>query len=63
MIQTYILIIFSSFIYGYDNERKVVYVADLWTGWGKYVKQEIGYDEVNASMNNDYIINLFKSQE
>lgn len=30
---------------------------------GKICQIRVSYDEANASMNNDYIINLFKSQE
>lgn len=54
--------IHSSFIYGYDNEKREVYVADFWDG-GKYNTITLSYDEINASMNNNGIINLFKSHD
>ncbi len=51
--------IHSSFIYGYDNEEKEVYVFDFWET-GKYSSKVFNYDEINRSMNNNGIINLFK---
>ena len=54
--------IHSTFIYGYDKGRKEVYIADFWS-MGKYEKKVVRYDEINLSMNNDYLINLFKRHE
>ena len=51
--------IHSTFIFGYDNERKEVYIVDFFDD-GKYDKKIVSYDEINESMNNDWIINLFK---
>ena len=53
--------IHSTFVYGYDNTKKTVFVADFWES-GKYEHKEITYDEMNSSMDNNYIINLFKLQ-
>ena len=53
--------IHSSFIYGYDKTERKVFVADFWEG-GKYEKKIADYEEINESMNNDYIINLFRCE-
>ena len=52
----------SSFIYGYDNIRRKIYIADFWD-YGKYERKEVSYREINRSMNNNGIINLFKLQD
>ncbi len=52
----------ATFIYGYDNEKREMYAADFWNG-GRYEHITISYDEINASMNNDGIINMFKSYD
>lgn len=54
--------IHSSFIYGYDNLRRKVYIVDFWD-YGKYEKREVSYKYINKSMNNNCIINLFKLQD
>lgn len=54
--------IHSSFIYGYDSEKKEVYVCDFWET-GKYASRTFSYDEINNSMNNDGIINHFKAYD
>lgn len=54
--------IHSSFIYGYDNIKRKIYIADFWD-YGKYERKEVSYRAINKSMNNNGIINLFKLQE
>lgn len=54
--------IHSSFIFGYDREQNEIYIADFWTA-GKYEKKVVSYEEINASMKNNYIINLFREYE
>ena len=55
-------LIHPTLIYGYDNDRKIVYVSDFYNH-GRYIRKEISYDEINRSMKNDYIMNLYKYQE
>lgn len=53
--------IHSSLIYGYDNEKKEIYIADFFRT-GKYEKKIVSYDEMNACMNNDWLMNLYKDE-
>lgn len=54
--------IHSTLIYGYDREERKIYLMDFFDN-GKFVSKKASYDEVNFSMNNDWIINLYKSEE
>ena len=54
--------IHPTFIYGYDNANKEVYISDFYNG-ERYSRQIIDYNSINSSMANDYIINLYKYQE
>lgn len=53
--------IHSSMIYGYDDNEKTVNIADFFID-GKYESKVISYDEINASMNNDWLINLYRDE-
>ncbi len=53
--------IHSSLIYGYDSTKKEVYIADFFKA-GKYERKIVGYDDMNSSMNNDWLINLYKDE-
>ena len=48
----------STLIYGYDKEKRIIYLADFFDNC-RFVAKEASYDEVNLSMNNDWIINLY----
>ena len=54
--------IHSTFIYGYDNEKNIMYISDFFSG-DRYEKKEVSYDEINASMNNNWIIAIFGNGE
>lgn len=54
--------IHSSLIYGYDREKDEIYIKDFWAD-GNYQTKIAKYHEVNDSMNNDWIINLFMKQK
>lgn len=54
--------IHSTFIYGFDEIKREVYLADFWED-GKYGQRIASYEEIDASMNNDYLINLFKAYD
>lgn len=54
--------IHATFIYGYDRDKQEMYIADFWNGGG-YEHITISYDELNAAMNNDGIVNMFKSYD
>ena len=55
--------IHTTFIYGYDNEKKQAYISDFFDGQ-KYARQVVSYDEINKSIENiDYLINLYKFQD
>ena len=51
--------IHSTLIYGYDNQKKEIYAADFWEDF-KYGDKTLSYDEINRSINNNGIINLYK---
>lgn len=40
--------IHPTFIYGYDNKEKLIYVSDFFNN-GKYSSQKVSYDEINKS--------------
>lgn len=55
--------IHSTFIYGFDNEKKLIYISDFYDN-GRYTREKVSYDEINKSIEGiDYFINLFKYQE
>ena len=55
----------SSFIYGYDNDKDEIYIADFFSdniySGALYERKVITYKQLNDSMNNDGIINLMKA--
>lgn len=51
-----------TFIYGYDNDKQIIYTSDFYYGKG-YIRQPISYSNINLSLNNDYIINLYGYQD
>ena len=55
-------LIHSSFIIGFDDEKEEVYVFDFWDK-GQYEEKTISFDEVRASMNNNWLINLFRRED
>jgi len=55
-------LIHTTFVYGFDNEKKEVGVADFYTN-GKYERKLVSYEEINRSIVGiDYIINLYSFQ-
>lgn len=55
--------IHQSFIYGYDNEKKEVFISDFFDG-GKYERKTVSYNEINDSIRGiDYHINLYKYED
>lgn len=54
--------IHQTFIYGFDDEKRQVYISDFYDG--KYVRKIVSYDEINKSIKGiDYFINLYKYEE
>jgi hypothetical protein len=55
--------IHTTFIYGYDNEKKLIFISDFYDN-GKYTRKTVSYDEVNKSIENvDYFIKLYKYED
>lgn len=54
--------IHPTFIYGYDKEQQEVFLSDFYNKGG-YSRRVASYDEINKSMNNDYLINLYRFQD
>lgn len=54
--------IHSTLIYGFDTEKREIYVADFWDN-GKYDQKVVSYDEINASLNNNWLINIFSLED
>jgi len=55
--------IHQSFIYGYDNDKKQVFISDFFDS-GKYERKIVSYEEINNSIKGiDYHINLYKYQD
>ena len=54
--------IHPTFIYGYDKEKQVIYIADFYEN-GKYIQTTATYDEINKSIEGiDYFIWSYKYQ-
>jgi hypothetical protein len=52
-----------TFIYGYDDEERCVYISDFFDS-GKYVRKKVSFDEINKSIEGiDYYINLYKVED
>lgn len=55
--------IHSTFIHGFDQEKKEVYVSDFFSG-KKYSRMVASYDAINKSIEgNDYLLYLYQYQE
>lgn len=54
--------IHSTFIYGYDSDLQEIYIADFFSN-GRYEHKIVSYNEINRSMNNAAIINLYKAYD
>ncbi|SET22209.1 cysteine peptidase family C39 domain-containing protein [[Clostridium] polysaccharolyticum] len=54
--------IHPTFIYGYDKEKKVIYISDFYEN-SKYTQTSVTYDEINKSIEGiDYFIWSYKYQ-
>lgn len=55
--------IHQTFIYGFDSEKKQVFVSDFYDD-GRYVRKIVSYDEINKAIENiDYFINLYRYED
>jgi hypothetical protein len=55
--------IHTTFVYGFDKEKKHVYISDFYDN-GKYVRESVSYEDINKSIEGiDYLINLYKYQD
>lgn len=52
--------IHQTFIYGFDNEKRQVFISDFYDN-GRYTRKIVSYDEINKSIEGiDYFINLYR---